>query len=144
MERPPPSLHARGRVAGFELTSFPRIDVQGHDARQRNVAERGQQVLLDVSPVVLQGRGRQVLRYVPTIGVLTEGDAAEGWVAPLAGPDLCFRIVGGCFCASSRAEPGRGTVVSDNSAVPARGDLVSGAPIIASLLGVSHIACPSL
>lgn len=50
-------------------------------------------MLLNVTPVVLHGRSGEILRRVPTVNKVTEGDSTGNHVTPDASTDLGLSII---------------------------------------------------
>jgi hypothetical protein len=103
----------------------------------------GSRCFLDVTLVVLHGRGGQVLGLVPAVRVLAEGLLAKARVAPLTAPDSHLFGVCGLLGLALGGELDHGTCGIGNRAVLAFLDLVSAAPVAAALLCVPH-GVPSL
>src|SRR5262249_14697313 len=69
-------------------------------------------------------------------GVGPEGELPRARIPPLPGTDPGLRVVGGPRRIPLRAEPDRGARIIADRPVPAGRDLVTAAPVRASVLGV--------
>ncbi len=134
-----PGLQRGWRVSPSSLLPLPLLDVVPVDLADLKVVEVRQQVLLDVPPVVLHGGESQVLQGEPAVGVLPEGDPRRRRIMPPSAAYLRLFLVGGLLGSAFGAEAQQLAVSVGEGAVLAGCDLVAGAPVVATLLAVSHV-----
>ncbi len=107
MQRRPPGLDTRLGVASRSLLLLPDRDLRRENISHRRMLERRQQVLLNVTPIVLHGRRGEILRRIPAVNEVTEGDPTGNPVTPDSSADLGLSIIGRLFSLTSGAKTNR-------------------------------------